>query len=145
MNMTSDVLAPMSLDEDAVQLLAAYLRLQLAKSPKGAERGTALAPGTLSDESTSWVARLSLIDGVAAERLAPLHGTLIARGLLSFQLLDRHGGIVYRLTPEGRSALDAADARDTPTVEETGERATGPVTGDGTPDLKEGRQAGTAA
>ncbi len=143
--MTSDVLAPMSLDNDAVQLLAAYLRLQQTTSPKVAARRTANDSSVLNDESTGWVARLPLLDGVSAERLAPLHGALIARGLLSFQLLDHNGGIVYRLTPEGRSALDAAIGNDMPMVEDTGEWATGPVTGDAAPDLLKGGRAGTAA
>lgn len=58
-----------------------------------------------ADDDDGWIPRLRELPGVAAERLSPLHGQLIAHGLLKFNLLGRTAGVGYRLTPEGRDVL----------------------------------------
>ena len=52
-----------------------------------------------------WVPRIQEVEGVSGDQLAPIHGRLIAFGLLNFQLQGREEGVVYRLTPDGRKAL----------------------------------------
>jgi len=54
---------------------------------------------------TIWIPRLRDVDEVPRDRLTPIHGRLIAHGLLQFQLQGREEGVVYRLTPAGRKAL----------------------------------------
>ena len=71
------------------------------------------------DETIGWIPRLAMVEPVSPERLAPVHGRLIALGLLRFQLLDRTGGMVYRLSPEGRSALAAALGQVVPPLPES--------------------------
>jgi hypothetical protein len=56
-----------------------------------------------------WVRRLAQIEGLAAEQLAPLHGLLIAEGLLQFNLGGREEGVTYRLSRDARQALAAVD------------------------------------
>lgn len=53
----------------------------------------------------TWIPRLREVADVPHDRLTPIHGRLIAHGLLQFQLLGREEGVVYRLTPAGRKAL----------------------------------------
>ena len=53
----------------------------------------------------TWVARLRSVDGIPADRLAPIHGRLIAHGLLQFQLQGRDEGVLYRVTTAGRQKL----------------------------------------
>lgn len=107
-------------------LLAAYFALetelkaqaqsQSARREQQAEVVVALAEPVEVDadeaEETAigWVPRLREVSGIAPERLGPLHGQLIALGLLKFQLTGRTSGILYRLSPEGRSELSRADA-----------------------------------
>lgn len=57
-----------------------------------------------------WVARLNRIEGIDIDRMAPIHGRLIAHGFLQFQLQGREEGVVYRLTSAGRKAVAAAAA-----------------------------------
>lgn len=99
--MATDVLRPPSLDSELTCVLAAYRAAQLVV-------GTAVA----DDEAVGWIPRLAMVEQVSPERLPPVHGKLIALGLLRFQLLDRSGGMVYRLSPEGRCALAAATGQD---------------------------------
>ncbi len=58
-----------------------------------------------AEEETGWIPRVRELPGIAAERLAPLHGQLIAHGLLKFNLLGRSQGVGYRVTGEGRDLL----------------------------------------
>jgi hypothetical protein len=96
--------------QDLICILAAYQAAQH-------EEPAAAAPMTVSasaesgvensdvEEETGWIPRLKELPGIAAERLAPLHGLLIAHGLLRFNLLGRSLGVGYRVTPEGRDVL----------------------------------------
>lgn len=115
--MATSVLAPVALDTESASVLAAYEREQrrVAESAAATERSTVTTGPSLDawaatevDSAAGWVPRLPGIDGVPPEHLASLHGKLIALGLLRFQLLDRTGGMVYRISPEGRSQLAAA-------------------------------------
>src|SRR5262245_9447400 len=106
--MATPSLSPLSLDPESTLVLAAYSAAQ-----------PAIAGGIADGEAVGWVPRLSTIQQVPAERLPPVHGKLIALGLLRFQLLDRAGGMMYRLSPEGRSALSAALGRDVPPLPES--------------------------
>jgi len=56
-------------------------------------------------QPTTWVTRLREIEGVPSDQLAPIHGRLIALGLLHFQLPGRDEGVVYRVTSDGRKAI----------------------------------------
>lgn len=69
---------------------------------------SAASPGSRS----FWVARLRVIEGIARDRLAPIHGRLIAQGLLQFQLQGRDEGLVYRTTGAARDLLATARRRD---------------------------------
>jgi hypothetical protein len=95
--MPTDVLSPPSLDSELKCVLAAYNSAQ-----------PIVAAGDADDEAAGWIPRLAAVEQVSPERLAAVHGKLIALGLLRFQLLDRTGGMMYRLSPEGRFALAAA-------------------------------------
>jgi hypothetical protein len=53
-----------------------------------------------------WSTRLTSIAGVPNERLAPLHGRLIAHGLLQFNLGGRDSGVLYRITGEARRLVE---------------------------------------
>jgi hypothetical protein len=57
-----------------------------------------------------WVPRLRSIDGIPPDRMAPIHGRLIAHGLLQFQLQGRDEGVVYRVTSAGRQKLNPTQA-----------------------------------
>jgi hypothetical protein len=52
---------------------------------------------------------LGAVTDVPEGRLAPIHGKLIALGLLRFQLLGRMAGVVYRLTPDARQSLQRVE------------------------------------
>lgn len=60
-----------------------------------------------SQRKLTWVRRLTSVVGVPAGRLAPIHGRLIADGLLQFLLGNRDEGVLYRLTSEARQALES--------------------------------------
>jgi hypothetical protein len=116
-------------------LLAAYHVLELeAKAQAAAARGETAAhveadcASTDSQESAvdddsenssaGWVPRLREVQGVEAVQLGPLHGQLIALGLLKFQLSGRTSGMLYRLAPEGRALLHRSKAsEDTPSAD----------------------------
>lgn len=91
--MATNVLSPPSLDSESACVLAAY----------GAAQPLAVTE-VADDDAAGWIPRLAMVEQVSPERMAPIHGRLIALGLLKFQLLDR-SGMVYRLSPEGRFAL----------------------------------------
>ena len=69
----------------------------------------------------SWVPRLREIDSVPPEQLSPVHGRLIAHGLLKFQLAGQGAstGLEYQITPIGRRALGEAVAIDEPASSDT--------------------------
>lgn len=91
-----------SLTQTEVDVLGAYADAEQAlsatrpKQPENEESET---------QHTTWVGRIQDIEGVPRDQLAPIHGRLIALGLLHFQLQGRDEGVVYRVTPEGRRAL----------------------------------------
>jgi len=60
------------------------------------------------ENADAWVARISSVDGVETSILSQLHGGLIARGYLKYELFGRQLGLRYRLTPEGRRAAETA-------------------------------------
>ena len=98
--MTNDALQLLLEDPDYAALLRAY---EWAR--------TETAPQTDADaETAGWTPRIADLPGVDDVRLAPMHGKLIAHGLLNFQLADRTGGVVYRVSPEGRDALRRLEA-----------------------------------
>lgn len=103
--MTASACETLTEDPDWVRVLSAYASAERQQPP-------APSAGDEDDEA-GWVPRLREIDGVVAERLAPLHGKLIAHGLLKFVLLDRTMGVAYHLTPEGRQLLSRVDSTDT--------------------------------
>jgi len=109
----------------AVTLLAAYAEREslLPRRPSRAETAVAPATGPIgetdpsadpepaaneSENAEAWIPRVGAIEGVDTALLSPLHGGLIARGLLKCELFGRHHGMRYRLTPDGRRAVDAA-------------------------------------
>jgi hypothetical protein len=124
--------------EDDLRVLSAYARAQdLAEaarksqpqaetsitistppSEEGEEFGDSFDEGDASLQdaqaaprrSHTWIARLRAVAGIADERLAPIHGRLIAHGLLQFQLQGREEGVVYRVTSAGRQRLNPAAA-----------------------------------
>ncbi len=52
-----------------------------------------------------WLPRLTSLEGIDSEELSQIHGRLIAYDLLKCDLADRSSGVVYQLTPTGRSAV----------------------------------------
>jgi hypothetical protein len=89
--MTSDVLQLLTENAEYTALLQAYQR--------------ALSQMVRHDPDAGWVPRLVNVPGIDDARLAPMHGKLIAHGLLSFQLTGRTSGVVYRVSADGREAL----------------------------------------
>jgi hypothetical protein len=61
-----------------------------------------------------WHARVSVIDGVPADQLSPIHGKLIALGFLKCELSTRMDGILYQITSLGRQALLPTESRRLP-------------------------------
>lgn len=116
----SDASALSTDQQDLICILAAYQAAQMTvpaaaalAKPAPAEIGTEVAD---AEDDTGWVPRLRELPSVAAERLAPLHGQLIAHGLLKFNLLGRTQGVGYRVTPEGREVLARMGAVSASTV-----------------------------
>ncbi len=99
---------------DGIRVLQAYVEAQCALAAVVAIANE--APADSDDQAVrrvTWVPRLKEIEGVPAGRLAPIHGRLIALGLLQFQIEGRRAGVQYQLTPAGRRALqDAAPLDD---------------------------------
>ena len=58
------------------------------------------------ENADAWVPRVTSIESVEPAVLSQLHGGLIARGLLKYELFGRQLGMRYRLTPEGRRAVE---------------------------------------
>jgi len=106
------LLGEAELDVEAVTLLAAYRDAAAASVPEAqAVRDEVAAPG--DGEGTApapmkvvpGVPRLRAVEGIEAERLAPLHGQLLAAGFLTSDLLGRSDGLAYRVTREGLRRL----------------------------------------
>jgi hypothetical protein len=66
--------------------------------------------GNEEENADAWVPRVTSIEGIEASVLSQLHGGLIARGYLKYELFGRQLGMRYRLTPEGRRAAEAPAA-----------------------------------
>lgn len=98
--MTSDALQILTEHAEYAALLQAYERAQADLTENDAD-----------DDGAGWVPRLVDVPGVDDARLAPMHGKLIAHGLLSFQLTGRTSGVVYRVSADGRDALRQLAAR----------------------------------
>lgn len=92
--MTDDALQLLADNAEYATLLRSYERARTEIRPDGAD-----------GEEAGWTPRLAEVDGIDCARLAPMHGKLIAHGLLSFQLTGRTSGVVYRVSPDGRDAL----------------------------------------
>jgi hypothetical protein len=109
----SEATAVLNDQQELICVLAAYRAAEQA-DPEPSQPVVAVEPIDLSTENaeaesdTGWIPRLRELQGIAAERLAPLHGQLIAHGLLRFNLLGRTAGVGYRVTPEGRQLLATA-------------------------------------
>jgi hypothetical protein len=111
----SDPTALLIDQQELISVLAAYRTAECGAAIVSRPAETASADATAehsesaaADSDTGWIPRLRDLPGIAAERLAPLHGQLIAHGLLRFNLLGRTAGVGYRVTPEGRQLLSTA-------------------------------------
>lgn len=73
-------------------------------------RETQRARREADPERDSWVPRLRVIEGVPDEAMSPIHGRLIAHGLLKFQLAGQGASTMleYQVTPIGRRSLGEA-------------------------------------
>jgi len=108
----SDLTALLTDQQELISVLAAYRSAEqsdlLDSRPAAAPAADPSPQSTESEPEARWVPRLPELPGIPSEQLAPLHGQLIAHGLLRFNLLSRTAGVGYRVTPEGREALAAA-------------------------------------
>ncbi|HVJ68131.1 MAG TPA: hypothetical protein VM510_09120 [Caulifigura sp.] len=66
-----------------------------------------------AENADAWVPRIAAVEGLEAAQLSQLHGGLIARGYLKYELFGRQIGMRYRLTPEGRRAADSSTGQAT--------------------------------
>ena len=78
------------------QLLSAYREKQLAAQRLNAEDG-------------GWVPRIQSLAELDDGQLSPVHGRLIALGLLQFELAGRTGAGHYQLSPLGVRALSSLE------------------------------------
>ena len=60
---------------------------------------------TADPEQGGWLPRVKSVMDVPSERLAVIHGKLIALGLLQFELAGRAEGVCYSVSELGRRAL----------------------------------------
>ena len=98
--MTEDALQLLLENADYADLLHAYVRAR-----------TETAPDADADaEGAGWASRRGEVPGIDDVCLAPMHGKLIAYGLLNFQLISRTAGVVYRVSSEGRDVLRRFEA-----------------------------------
>lgn len=112
----SDLTAGLTDQQELISILAAYRAAeqtdlggtQPVVAVVAVDEGDATGENAEAEADTGWIPRLPELPGVAADRLAPLHGQLIAHGLLRFNLLGRTAGMGYRVTPEGRQLLATA-------------------------------------
>ena len=96
----------------AEQELPAPSRSESAKAKAAAAEAIAASSEVPEAENAEheksavgWLPRLRAVAGVASELLSSIHGGLIAAGLLRFELFGRDGGLRYRTTPQGKTAL----------------------------------------
>ena len=130
----------------ATLLLAAYVEreAQLPKRPARTAAATATAAGAVveaspveptppaagtepaaadenaadeAENADAWCARVTALEGVEVEQLSQLHGGLIARGYLKYELFGRQLGMRYRLTPDGRRAAETTPTAAPPPAE----------------------------
>jgi len=62
-----------------------------------------------SGEQTDWLERVDDVPGIDSSALSSVHGTLIAEGLLKFEVTGRCQGLQYQLTPLARDILANSD------------------------------------
>lgn len=109
----SEATAVLTDQQELICVLAAYRAAEQA-DPECTQPVVCVETGDSNGESAEaesgagWIPRLRDLPGIAINRLAPLHGQLIAHGLLRFNLLGRMAGVGYRVTPEGRQLLAIA-------------------------------------
>ena len=127
---------------DDTAVLAAYVAAEEAAKAESSDEqpaeaddhpASAIDPATEDCESPgpkirrqTWVRRLRDVDGIPGDRMAPIHGRLIAHGLLQFQLQGQNEGVLYRVTSAGRKSLSAAvdkDAADSQPLSEPASQA----------------------
>lgn len=102
---------PHALGQDTVSVkllteyLAALKTTDAQEIPAASEES-----GDVEGSRIRWVPRIRSLEGFAPEQLSSAHGRLIAQGLLHFQVEDRASGLCYRVSPEGRTALDSVTA-----------------------------------
>lgn len=100
------------LDEESIALLTAYRAAaevqRQASRAQAAPQKESLSEAAGSGDSAvppvpqqQGVRRLDSLDGVRDERLARLHGKLLAAGYLTADILGRTDGLSYRITREG--------------------------------------------
>jgi hypothetical protein len=87
-----------------VCVLAAYAAAEEAGASVAATPDDSEPDG--AGRGLKWSPRLTHVAGVPNERLAPLHGRLIAHGLLQFNLGGRDSGVLYRVTGEARNLVE---------------------------------------
>ena len=61
-------------------------------------------------ENPGWLDRIEDVDGIAPTSLTSIHGMLIARGLLRFQITGRSVGLQYQISPAGKDMLSRVSA-----------------------------------
>jgi hypothetical protein len=63
--------------------------------------------GEAEPDTANWVQRIDAVDGVGHERLSPIHGKLIALGMLNHRIANQGRGVEYRLSTQGRRSLES--------------------------------------
>ncbi len=81
------------------RVLEAYASLTAA-----AVQTTPSNASTEPAEAIGWASRLTQLEGVEPEQMRPVHGKLIALGLLSFEVSGKTG-MQYQLSPLGYRTL----------------------------------------
>lgn len=106
-------------DETAITLAAGGITLSAVGideadafdgEPSDEEGASSRDSKPVSRRIHTWISRLREVEGVPHDRLAPIHGRLIAHGLLQFQLQGREDGVMYRVTSAGRQMLNTPNA-----------------------------------
>jgi hypothetical protein len=60
-----------------------------------------------------WIGRIESLGDLPSDRFSPIHGKLIALGMLRFEINSRADGVHYQVTPMGHQALLAPHERST--------------------------------
>jgi hypothetical protein len=93
------------MDEFDLQLLAENPSWQRVLGVY-ARRASESPPERPGEESgPRWHERVGALDGLDPDALTEIHSRLIAFGWLRFQVEDRQAGLKYRISPEGKQAL----------------------------------------